>query len=307
MPCAGDSIIPGRMPRQSASLILLPLVLMGMLAGCSRKVDDARPVATPSLKLSRMDVAVGSPLDVTYRFAVAPDAPAFSEDYTVFVHVLDKDRSSMWGDDHLPPTPTTQWKPGSTVEYTRTMFVPKLPYVGPAQIEVGLYSIKSGQRVPLSGENTGDRSIRVATFNMQLPANALFIVFRDGWHDAEVSGEAGVEWQWSKKQGTLSFRNPKQDANFMIELDEPVQAFAEPQKVEIRVGDAVVDSFTLPTGRRELRRISLTAAQLGPGETVDMVVAVDKTFVPASVPQLKSLDPRELGVRVFHAFVEPKQ
>ncbi len=35
--------------------------------------------------------------------------------------------------------------------------------------------------------------------------------------------------------------------------------------------------------------------------------AVDKTFVPASVPQLKSLDPRELGVRVFHAFVEPKQ
>jgi hypothetical protein len=207
-----------------------------------------------------MDVAVGSPLDVTYRFAVAPDAPAFSEDYTVFVHVLDKDRSSMWGDDHLPPTPTTQWKPGSTVEYTRTMFVPKLPYVGPAQIEVGLYSIRSGQRVPLSGENTGDRSIRVATFNMQLPANALFIVFRDGWHDAEVSGEAGVEWQWSKKQGTLSFRNPKQDANFMIELDEPVQAFAEPQKVEIRVGDAVVDSFSLPTGRRELRRISLTAA-----------------------------------------------
>ncbi len=125
----------------------------------------------------------------------------------------------MWGDDHQPPTPTTQWKAGSTVEYTRTMFVPKLPYVGPAQIEVGLYSVKSGQRVPLGGENTGDRSIRVATFNMQLPANALFIVFRDGWHDAEVSGEAGVEWQWSKKQGTLSFRNPKQDVNFILDLD----------------------------------------------------------------------------------------
>jgi hypothetical protein len=138
-----------------------------------------------------MDAAVGSPIDVTYKFEVAPDAPAFTEDYTVFVHVLDKDRTSLWGDDHQPRTPTTQWKAGSTVEYTRTMFVPKLPYVGPAQIEVGLYSVKSGQRVPLGGENTGDRSIRVATFNMQLPANALFIVFRDGWHDAEVSGEAG--------------------------------------------------------------------------------------------------------------------
>ena len=179
---------------------------------------------------------------------------------------------------------------------------------GPAQIEVGLYSVKSGQRVPLGGENTGDRSIRVATFNMQLPANALFIVFRDGWHDAEVSGEAGVEWQWSKKQGTLSFRNPKQDANFILDLDQPVQAFTEPQKVEIRIGDAVVDSFTSAGWTvASLRRIPLTAAQLGSGETVDVVVAVDKTFVPASVPQLKSLDPRELGVRVFHAFVEPKQ
>jgi hypothetical protein len=86
-----------------------------------------------------------------------------------------------------------------------------------------------------------------------------------------------------------------------------VQAFAEPQKVEIKSGDVVVDSFTMPAGRRELRRIPLTAAQLGAGETVDVVLSVDKTFVPASVPQLKSLDPRELGVRVFHAFVEPKQ
>jgi hypothetical protein len=286
---------------------MLPLVLLGLIAGCSKKVDEARPVATPSLTLSRMDAAVGSPIDVTYRFAVAADAPPFTEDYTVFVHVLDKDRASMWGDDHEPPTPTTQWKAGSTIEYTRTMFVPKLPYVGPAQIEIGLYSLKSGERVPLGGENTGDRSIRVATFNMQLPANALFIVFRDGWHDAEISGEAGVEWQWSKKQGTLSFRNPKHDANFILDLDEPVDAFTEPQKVEIRLGDAVVDNFSLQAGRRELRRISLTAAQLGSEETVDVVVAVDKTFVPASVPKLKSLDPRELGVRVFHAFVEPKQ
>ena len=293
------------MPRQSTRW--LTLALIALVAGCSKKVDDARPVATPSLKLSRADAAVGSPIDVTYRFEVAADAPAFSDDYTVFVHVLDKDRASLWGDDHQPPTPTTQWKAGSTVEYTRTMFVPKLPYVGPAQIELGLYSIKSGERVPLAGENTGDRSIRVANFNMQLPADALFIVFRDGWHDAEVSGEAGVEWQWSKKQGTLSFRNPKKDATFLLDLDEPVQAFTEPQKVEIRLGGAVVDSFSLPWGRRELRRISLTSTQMGAGEVVDLVVAVDKTFVPASVPQLKSLDPRELGIRVFHAFVEPKQ
>jgi hypothetical protein len=293
------------MPRQYAGL-MLPLVLIGLVAGCSKKTDDARPVATPSVKLSRTDAAVGSPIDVTYRFEVAPDAPPLTEDYIVFVHVLDKDRSSLWGDDHQPATPTTQWKPGSTVEYTRTMFVPKLPYVGPAQIEVGLYSLKANQRVPLGGENTGDRSIRVATFNMQLPASALFIVFRDGWHDAEVSGDVGVEWQWSKKQGTLSFRNPKQDVVLTLDVDEPVQALPEPQKVEVRVGETTVDSFALPAGQRELRRIPITAAQLGAGETVDVTIGVDKTFVPAAVAQLKSLDARELGLRVFHAFVEPK-
>ena len=105
------------MPRQSAGLAgrLVPLVLIGLIAGCSKKVDDARPVATPSIKLSRTDAAVGSPIDVTYKFEVAPDAPAFTEDYTVFVHVLDKDRTSLWGDDHQPRTPTTQWKAGSTV------------------------------------------------------------------------------------------------------------------------------------------------------------------------------------------------
>jgi hypothetical protein len=294
------------MPRQSAGFVLT-LVLSSLIAGCSQKTDDAPPVATPSVALTKTNAAVGSPIDVTYKFVVAADAPALTEDYTVFVHVLDADRERLWGDDHQPATPTTQWKPGSTIEYTRTMFVPKLPYVGPVQIVMGLYSVKSGDRVPLGGEGAGDRAIRVANFNMQLPTNAMFIVFRDGWHDAESSGESGVEWQWSRKQGTLSFRNPKQDSVFLIDLDEPVQAFTEPQTVEIRMADTVLDSFTLSSGQRELRRIPLNATQLGAGETVDLVVAVDKTFVPASVPQLKSLDPRELGVRVFHAFVEPKQ
>jgi len=293
------------MPKYSP-LTLPGLLLFGLAAACSRPVDEAKPVATPSVTLGRSDAAVGSPIDVTFTFVVAPDAPAFAEDYTVFVHVLDPDREALWGDDHQPPTPTREWKPGSTIEYTRTMFVPRFPYVGAALIEVGLYSTKTGERLRLAGDDTGGRSIRVASFNLRLQPNALFIVFKDGWYDPEVSGEAGVEWQWSRKEGILSFRNPKQDALFMIELDT-VPVFPEPQKVDIKVGPTVVDSFSLSDGRRELRRISLTSAQLGTSETVDLAVVVDKTFVPASVAKLKSLDPRELGVRVFRAFVEPKQ
>jgi hypothetical protein len=50
----------------------------------------------------------------------------------------------------------------------------------------------------------------------------------------------------------------------------------------------------------------VTADQFGPGDTVEITIAVDKTFIPSSIPELRSTDPRELGVRVFRAFVQPK-
>ena len=49
-------------------------------------------MATPSIALATRDAAVGGPIDVTYKFVVASDAPAFGEDYLVFVHFLAKDR-----------------------------------------------------------------------------------------------------------------------------------------------------------------------------------------------------------------------
>ena len=68
----------------------------------------------------------------------------------MFVHFLDADDEQMWTDDHDPPTPTTAWKPGQTVEYTRTMFAPVYPYVGQAKIVAGLYDPANGDRVKLS-------------------------------------------------------------------------------------------------------------------------------------------------------------
>ena len=307
MPCAGDSIIPSPTLMPITRLILIVFLACFIAFGCSRKKDDTPPIATPSAKLDRTEAGVGSPIDVSYRFVMAPNAPPLKEDYTVFVHVLDTDRQRLWGDDHQPPTPTHEWKPGSTIEYSRTMFVPRVSYVGDARIEVGLYSKKTGERVPLAGETTGDRAIRVASLSVRPASSAYFVVFKAGWHDPETTDGGGTEWQWSKKQGTVSFRNPKRDTLVLIQLDQPAMAFQEPQQVEIRAGQAVVDSFPLPAGREELRRISLTPQQMGSDDTVELAVAVDKTFVPASIPQLKSADSRELGVRVFHVFVEPKQ
>jgi hypothetical protein len=68
----------------------------------------------------------------------------------------------------------------------------------------------------------------------------------------------------------------------------------------------VIDSFSLAGGQRELRKLNLTSAQLGNGETVEVTVSVDRTFVPANMTQLKNSDSRELGIRVSRAYVQAK-
>lgn len=287
-------------------LLLTAVCLSTLAAGCSQKPEDVPPVATPSATMSRADAAVGSPIDITYRFVVANDAPAFTEDYLVFVHFMDGDRERMWTDDHEPATPTRQWRPGQTIEYTRTIFIPKFPYVGATTVELGLYSARTGERLPLAGQDSGMRAYQVATFNMSLQADNLFVIFKDGWHETEVSEDGSLEWQWSRKEGTLAFRNPKRDAQLFLQVDQAVNGLPEPQRVEVRLGGSVVDTFTLPPGVRELRRIALPATLLGRADTVDMTIAVDKTFIPADLPALRSSDARELGIRVFRAYVEPK-
>ena len=241
-----------------------------------------------------------------YRFVVASDAPAFTDDYWVFVHFLDADGELMWTDDHAPATPTRQWKPGQTIEYERTMFVPKFPYTGRTSVEIGLFSRQTNQRLPLSGDSNGQRAYTVASFDLHPQNDSQFVVFKDGWHPTEVADDAiGTEWQWSKKEATLTFRNPKRNVRIYLQLDQPVASFPQPQKVEVRIGGAVVDSFGLGPKQAELRKFPVSAAQLGTADTVEMRIVVDRTFVPATLPELKSGDPRELGVRVFRAYIEP--
>ena len=96
---------------------------------------------------------------------VAPNA-TFDKDYWVFVHVLDPDGEQLWTDDHLPPTPTSQWKPGQTVEYTRTIFVPNYPYIGEATVRLGLYDPPSGKRLALNAPEASRREYVVAKFQI---------------------------------------------------------------------------------------------------------------------------------------------
>jgi hypothetical protein len=274
--------------------------------GCRRTQAPEPGFATPTLTVNHDKVPLGSPIDLTYTFVVAPDAPPFKEAYRVFAGVVDADEQLMWTDDHNPPTPTTEWKPNQTITYTRTVFVPIYPYVGNASIHMGLYSTNTQKRLPLNGDTVGAHAYRVAKLQLQPQTENVFTVFRDGWHPAEVAEHNQfVEWQWTKKVATLSFKNPRKNAIFYLDLDNPGGIFNETQQVQVTVGDQTVDQFTLTPKQPILRKIALSTAQLGTDDLVDLRITVDKTFVPAQVNAMMSKDPRELGVRVFHAFIQP--
>ena len=288
------------------SVLSAVLVLASFVASaCGGDAEVGPALATPSITLSHERVPAASPLELTYKFVVAPDA-TFAEDYRVFVHVVDTDEELMWNDDHNPPVPTSQWKPGQTIEYTRTIFVPVFPYVGDASILVGLHSLKDQKRVPLTAEDAGQLSYRVAKLQLLPQTDNLFTVFKDGWHPSETAtNDPSLEWQWTKKQATLAFRNPKKDATFFLALDQPGGLFNESQQVTVTLGNTVVDQFEVTPKNEQLRRIALKADQMGSAEMAELELSVDKTFVPMQISGGTSKDPRELGVRVFHAFIQP--
>ena len=278
-------------------------VLAVSLAACGPAEDTTPPVGTLQVSLSRSKVALGSPVEVTYKFTVAQNAPNLGA-RRVFVHFLDADEELMWTDDHDPPSPAAEWKPGQTIEYTRTMFVPSYPYVGAAQVVAGLYSEKD--RLKLSNEDRGDRSYKVVDFELLPQTENIFVIFKDGWHPAEVVAEGAgrTEWQWTKKEATLAFRNPKRDVTLFLQVDNPATLPTAATTLTINVGDQLLTTVPLSAAESPVRKLAITAAQLGAGDMVELRFIADKTFVPALEPAMKSGDPRELGVRVFHAFVQ---
>ena len=278
------------------------------LYSCRSKAPAEPGVATPSVTLNREKAALGSLIEVTYRFDVAANAPPFAEDYKVFVGFVDTDQELMWTDDHDAAVPPTQWKPGQKIEYTRTVFIPVYPYIGEAAIHMGLYSPSTQKRVTLSGRDTGQRAYNVAKLQLLPQSENVFIVLKDGWHGPETPpNNPHDEWQWTrKKRATLVFKNPRRDSLLYLDLDNPSHAFPEGQHVQVKLTDQVLDDFVL-TEQRLLRRIPMTAAQIGSADTAELTVEVDRTFVPGLLPALNNKDPRELGVRVFHWYIEPKK
>jgi hypothetical protein len=282
--------------------------LLTLLTGCS-KGDTSPPVATVTFSANKARVPLGSPIELTYRFNVAPDAK-FDGNYKVFVHFVDADGGVLWNDDHDPSPPTSQWRPGQTIQYTRTRFLPVVPFLGEVKVTVGLY--RDSDRLPLQGLDPADRQsttreYKVGTLQLLPTSENIFVFKKNGWHPTEFAAEnPSLEWEWTQKVATLTLKNPRKDVFLYLEFDARTDVFTDrPQQVTVYSGDQTLDTFPANAGVPTLRRIPITAAQLGQNEMAELRIEVDRTFVPAKLPA-GGRDVRELGIRVYNVFVETR-
>jgi hypothetical protein len=187
------------------------------------------------------------------------------------------------------------------------MFVPMYPYVGAAKVIVGVYDTATNVRLKLGNEDRGDRSYKVADFELLPQTENIFVIFKDGWHQSEVvaDGAQRTEWQWTKKEATLAFRNPKRDVILFLDADNPTTSANSAAQFEVLVGDQLLGTVPLDRGAPAVvRKIPISAVQLGSADMVELRLVADKTFVPALEPGGSTGDTRELGARIFHAFVQ---
>jgi hypothetical protein len=273
------------------------LCVVSTTTSCARSRPDEPPVARPGLKLSRDKVAIGSPVTLTYTFDVLPHA-TLTGDYHVFVHVVSSDGEMLWTDDHIPPIPVSQWAAGQHVEYARTIFAPNYPYIGDAYVRIGVFAPRDGGRLPLQGEDVFRKEYVVGKFQIRPQSENIFLYQTEGWNQPEIGST--TEWTWTKKAAGVAFRNPRKDVLLYLQFDARPDILNPPQQVTVRVGEQIVSQFAADSKDLVLKTIPISSMQLGSEEQARVVIEVDRTFVPGGA------DTRELGLRVFHYFVEAK-
>jgi len=99
-------------------------------------------------------VAAGSSLPIkVYWRALAP----MTEDYTVFVHLLDANGKTVAQEDDQPQSgaySTSFWDVGETIADVYALAIPRELAAGDYRIEIGIYRARDGMRLPI--RNGGD-------------------------------------------------------------------------------------------------------------------------------------------------------
>ena len=267
-----------------------------------RQPKDLTDIA-PKFSVNRKQIPLKSAIEVTYGWECGPAFKKLAEDQRVFVHFVDQEGTLLFTDDHLPTPAATTWEPGKSYSYTRTVFVPSYSYVGPVDVRVGLTPVSGGRklRLALKGRDAGQREYTVERLEFLHETKNIYLVQKDGWHDAETDPtNLAVERVWTKKEALVSFQNPKKDVIVYLEASTSFKSFRRPPVLTASIGRSGV---VIPINDSDilLNKIRFRAADLGTAEWVELRLAMNDSFFPKSLGM--NDDPRELGLLVSHLFV----
>jgi hypothetical protein len=296
-----STVVSLRLP----STCLLALSTFAIVSACATE-ERTPAVASVAVTAARTRVPIGSPLELTYRFELTGDP--IPSDYTVFVHFVNADGQVLWNDDHAPATPTTAWRRGAPVEYSRTIFLPpSVLHPGDVSIDIGLY--RDGDRLPLEASrpprDASSRAYRVVDLQLAPESENVFLIYQTGWHPDEFApGDPSNSWKWTQKTATVAFRHPRANAELLLEFSGRPDMFpGAPQQLTIvGAGNEPIASFPIDSAEPVQRRVPLTSAQMGTADLAELRFEVDRTFVPAEQPGGGD-DTRVLGVRVYNAHI----
>ena len=294
------------LPSVMRSVETVPVILLSgavALACAPASPAPPAPVAVVAFGLDRDDIPFGESIDVTIRFDLAPAFEPLDEDYRVFLHVLDDRESFLWADDHDPPAPTSTWRPGQSIQYTRQVRIPPSPYFGRAVIAGGLYSPLSGTRLPLMGDDLGDFAYRVATVVLEPPHERSLLAYDSGWFPVEFDRASQTGWRWTTGRAVLSFQNPRRGVRLRLDVQGSPRWLDRPQRLALAVRGRTLRETTLSTNPHIHLDYELTTADLGDDDVVRLELVTDRTLMPPARDGGRE-DSRELGIRVFDIQVE---
>ena len=285
------------------ALALAVLVFPALFSGCARRQPGEINDVVPQIAFNRVRTPLGSAIEITYTWKVEPTAKKIGADYRAMVHFLDSHRVMLFEDDHAPIPPTSTWEAGKSYSYTRTKFVPIYPYVGEVEVRMGLTPPSGrGERLALKGDDAGLREYRVAKMELLPQTENIFLVYKEGWHSPEASPQnPSLERTWTKKEGLISFKNPKRDVVLYLEADTNSKAFTEKPVLTVSVGGNKGVVVPIENSELFLKKIRFTKDDLGTGEWADLRLTMNQSFVPKTLGINE--DDRELALLVYHLYV----
>ncbi len=121
--------------------------------------------------------------------------------------------------------------------------MPIFPYVGDAGVYVGLYSSADQKRLPLHGQDMGQRAYKVGTINLLPQTENLFTVFKDGWHPAEVAErECRRRVAVDQEGGDARVQESEEGRGALSRARQPWEGAAwRPQQVQVIMGGQALD------------------------------------------------------------------